>query len=78
MASALRLRSRLCGSCGVRGVRGRVDQMKGYRDVARNPEGRCIPGLVMPRWDATFFFANTEIFRERMLQAVREAATKTS
>jgi hypothetical protein len=52
--------------------------MKGYRDVARNPEGRCIPGLVIPRWDATFFFANTEIFRERMLQAVREAATKTS
>jgi hypothetical protein len=52
--------------------------MKGYRDVARNPEGRCVPGLGMPRWDATFFFANTEIFRERMLQAVREAATKTA
>ncbi|TDN57742.1 sulfate permease family protein [Paraburkholderia sp. BL10I2N1] len=29
------------------------------------------------RWDAPFFFANAEIFRERVLQAVREAPTKT-
>jgi hypothetical protein len=48
--------------------------MKGYRDVASNPEGRFVPGLGIP----TFFFANTEIFRERMLQAVREAATNTA
>ena len=59
-------------------VLGRVDQMKGYHDVARHPEARRIPGLVMLRWDAPLFFANTEIFRDRMLQAVREAPTKTA
>lgn len=47
--------------------------MKGYHDVARHPQAGCIPGLAMPRWDAPFFYANTEIFRERMLRAVREA-----
>jgi MFS superfamily sulfate permease-like transporter len=58
-------------------VLGRIDQMKGYHDVVRHPEARRIPGLVLLRWDAPLFFANAEIFRERVLQAVREAPTKT-
>ncbi|WP_341318098.1 SulP family inorganic anion transporter [Paraburkholderia sp. IMGN_8] len=58
-------------------VLGRVDQIKGYHDVARHPEAHRIPGLVLLRWDAPLFFANAEIFRERVRQAVREAPTKT-
>ncbi|MDR6445189.1 SulP family inorganic anion transporter [Paraburkholderia sp. 22099] len=59
-------------------VLGRVDRIKGYHDLARHPEARRIPGLVLLRWDAPLFFANAEIFRERMLQAVREAPTQTA
>jgi high affinity sulfate transporter 1 len=59
-------------------VLGRVDQMKGYHDIARHPEARRIPGFVLLRWDAPLFFANAEIFRERVRQVVREAPTKTA
>jgi MFS superfamily sulfate permease-like transporter len=33
-------------------VLGRVEHMKGYHDVARYPDARLIPGLVLFRWDA--------------------------
>ncbi|MCP9848719.1 SulP family inorganic anion transporter [Cyanobium sp. Morenito 9A2] len=58
-------------------VLGRVDGLKGYHDVSRHPEGRRIPGLVLYRWDAPLFFANADLFRERVLQAVAEAPTPT-
>jgi MFS superfamily sulfate permease-like transporter len=50
-------------------VLGRVNGMKGYHDITRHPEGRLIPGLVIFRWDAPLFFANAEIFHERVLFA---------
>lgn len=59
-------------------VLGRVERIKGYHDIVRHPEARRIPGLVLLRWDAPLFFANAEIFRERVLAAVREAPTKTA
>src|SRR6185295_1933594 len=34
---------------------------------------RLIPGLVLFRWDAPLFFANAELFRERVLEAVASA-----
>lgn len=40
----------------------RVDRRKGYHDVERHPEGRRIPGLVIARFDAPLFFANTAVF----------------
>jgi high affinity sulfate transporter 1 len=58
-------------------VLGRVDRVKGYHDVSRHPDARCIPGLVLLRWDAPLFFANAEIFHERVLQAVHDAPTTT-
>jgi high affinity sulfate transporter 1 len=58
-------------------VLGRVDGVKGYHDISRHPEARCIPGLVLFRWDAPLFFANAEIFREHVLQAVAQASTPT-
>ncbi|RKU04692.1 sodium-independent anion transporter [Burkholderia sp. Nafp2/4-1b] len=54
-------------------VLGRVDGRKGYHDVSRHPEARRVPGLVLLRWDAPLFFANGEIFRERVLRAVDES-----
>ncbi len=58
-------------------VLGRVDGMKGYHDISRHPEARCVPGLVLFRWDAPLFFANAEVFREHVLRAVAQAPTPT-
>ncbi len=55
----------------------RVDGMKGYHDATRHPDGRCVPGLVLFRWDEQLFFANAELFREALLQAVADAPTAT-
>ena len=56
-------------------VLGRVDRVKGYHDIARYPEARLIPGLVLFRWDAPLFFANAELFHERVLDAVANSPT---
>ena len=58
-------------------VLGRVDGLKGYHDVTRYPEARRVPGLVLFRWDAPLFFANAEVFREHVLQAIADAPTPT-
>ena len=56
-------------------VLGRVNTMAGYHDVARHPNARVIPGLVLFRWDAPLFFANAEFFHERVLAAVASSST---
>ncbi len=56
-------------------VLGRVDRVKGYHDIARYPEARLVPGLVLFRWDAPLFFANAELFHERVLDAVANSPT---
>ena len=58
-------------------VLGRVEGLKGYHDVTRYPEAKRIPGLVLFRWDAPLFFANAEVFREHILQAIADAPTPT-
>ena len=58
-------------------VLARVDGAKGYHDVIRHPEGRRVPGLVLFRWDAQLFFANSEIFREQAMRAISNAPTPT-
>ena len=47
-------------------VLGRADGLKGYHDVTSHPDVRQIPGLVLFRWDAPLFFANADLFRERI------------
>jgi high affinity sulfate transporter 1 len=54
-------------------VLGRAQGVKGYHDITRYPDARQIPGLVLFRWDAPLFFANAELFKERVLDAVRKA-----
>jgi high affinity sulfate transporter 1 len=56
-------------------VLGRVKGIQGYHDIARYPEARLIPGLVLFRWDAPLFFANAELFHERVLDAVASSPT---
>ena len=56
-------------------VLGRAEGVKGYHDITRYPDARRIPGLVLFRWDAPLFFANAELFKERVLQAVAESPT---
>jgi high affinity sulfate transporter 1 len=56
-------------------VLGRVDQVKGYHDITRYPDARLIPGLVLFRWDAPLFFANAELFHDRVLDAVAASPT---
>ena len=53
-------------------VLGRVDGLKGYHDTERYPEARRIPGLTLYRFDAPLFFANADIFRERVRALARE------
>lgn len=54
-------------------VLGRADGVKGYHDITRYPQARLIPGLVLFRWDAPLFFANAELFNERVMEAVARA-----
>jgi high affinity sulfate transporter 1 len=56
-------------------VLGRVEQVRGYHDITRYQEARLIPGLVLFRWDAPLFFANAELFRERVLDAIASSPT---
>jgi high affinity sulfate transporter 1 len=56
-------------------VLGRVDRTGGYHDITRYPDARLVPGLVLFRWDAPLFFANAELFHERILEAVAASPT---
>jgi len=56
-------------------VLGQPNSVEGYHDVTRYPDARQIPGLVLFRWDAPLFFANAELFRERVLNAVAKSST---
>ncbi len=56
-------------------VLGRVEGTRGYHDVARYPQARRIPGLVLFRWDAPLFFANAEQFQNTVLESVDQSPT---
>ena len=51
-------------------VLGRPKDVEGYHDITRYPDARQLPGLILFRWDAPLFFANAELFKERVLAAV--------
>jgi MFS superfamily sulfate permease-like transporter len=56
-------------------VLGRAHGVKGYHDITRYRDARQIPGLVLFRWDAPLFFANAELFKDHVLDAVAKAPT---
>lgn len=56
-------------------VLGRARGVKGYHDLERYPDAQQVPGLVLYRWDAPLFFANSELFRERVIDLVDGSKT---
>lgn len=56
-------------------VLGRAEGVQGYHDLKRYPDAHLIPGLVLFRWDAPLFFANAELFNDRILEAVTASPT---
>ncbi|HKQ56052.1 MAG TPA: sulfate permease [Methyloceanibacter sp.] len=57
-------------------VLGRPKDVEGYHDITRYPDAKEIPGLVLFRWDAPLFFANAELFKDRVLAAVARAKSE--
>jgi MFS superfamily sulfate permease-like transporter len=57
-------------------VLGRTEDIRGFHDIARHPNARTIPGIVLFRWDAPLFFANAELFNRRVLNAVASSPTE--
>ncbi len=51
-------------------VLGRVEGIRGFHDIKRYPHAALIPGLVLFRWDAPLFFANAELFQDKVLNAI--------
>jgi len=56
-------------------ILGRVAGVRGYHDVRRYPQARRVPGLLLFRWDAPLFFANAELFQQRVLESIEQAPT---
>jgi high affinity sulfate transporter 1 len=56
-------------------ILGRADGVHGFHDIKRYPNARMLPGLVLFRWDAPLFFANAELFSDRVLDAVAASPT---
>ncbi|HSG86359.1 MAG TPA: sulfate permease [Candidatus Limnocylindrales bacterium] len=52
-------------------VLGRAKGVKGYHDLHYYPSARQIPGLLIYRFDAPLFFANADVFGDRILARIR-------
>jgi high affinity sulfate transporter 1 len=52
---------------------GRVEDRKGYHDLARHPQGNQVPGLLILRFDAALFFANGPAFSRFVRTSVTTA-----
>ena len=56
-------------------ILGKPDGVDGYHDISRYPQARQIPGLLLFRWDAPLFFANAELFNQRIHDALAASPT---
>lgn len=52
-----------------------LNDVPGFHDITRHPEGKRVEGLVIARFDAPLFFANGEVFTEHIRTLVAEAPT---
>ena len=57
-------------------VLGKPSGVPGFHDITRYPEAEQTAGLLILRWDAPLFFANTSLFRDLVRERVA-AATPT-
>jgi len=53
-------------------VLGQVEELGGWHNVARYPDARELPGIVVYRWEAPLFFANSSAFRTQVRRIVGE------
>jgi MFS superfamily sulfate permease-like transporter len=60
------------GSGTRKSLLGRPPGVEGYHDVTRSPDARQIRGLILFSWDARLFFANADLFRDRVTKLVAE------
>ena len=56
-------------------ILGEPKGVEGYHDIARYPDAKRFPGLVLFRWDAPLFFANAELFNDRIFTAIGRSPT---
>jgi len=56
-------------------VLGRVEGLRGFHDITRYPHAVQVRGLLLFRWDAPLFFANAELFQERLTDAIARSPT---
>ncbi len=54
---------------------GQVPGMAGYHDSSLHPDAQEIPGLVIVRFDAPLFFANSRTFRDQLRRIARAEPT---
>ena len=47
---------------------------RGWHDTAHHPDAALVPGLVILRWSAPLFFANANLFRNRVRELVAGAS----
>lgn len=57
-------------------VLGTTEELEGWHSVARYPEARQIPGIVVFRWEAPLFFANSGIFRKQVRDLAADAGVR--
>ena len=53
-------------------VLGEVEELGGWHNVARFPGARQVSGIVVYRWEAPLFFANSSAFRAQIRHVVAE------
>jgi MFS superfamily sulfate permease-like transporter len=53
-------------------ILGQVEELAGWHSVGRYPDARQLPGIVVYRWEAPLFFANSSAFRTQIRHAVAE------
>lgn len=51
-------------------ILGKDPGKRGWHDVSHHPDASLVPGLVILRWSAPLFFANANLFRNRVRELV--------
>ena len=54
------------------GARASPTASAGFHDLSRYPDAEAHPGIVILRWDAPLFFANSNVFRDAVRHVVAE------
>ncbi|MEN8039904.1 MAG: SulP family inorganic anion transporter [Actinomycetota bacterium] len=54
-------------------ILGNPDDVPGYHDITRYPDAETLPGMLLVRWDSSLFFANSNLFRDRIRSLVAHA-----